>query len=230
MAGEFVAAEIVRLHAGRDQEEIERKGAGDAFGARDSQHSASQIHAGDLAQQDIEICLADRELTKRRGNLGGRQHSRRHLVQQRLKDMVIAPIDEQYVRLASPQRMRCGDAGKATDDDRDPLSTGLTSLAGGRRESCSQRARSNVLQDIGHAGTASELAGCEGGLVRGRCPLDLAARLEQRQQNLVALGLQLAIEREPTSSCSPGMSLPRTVGVSSGPSSTFHQAVKGPVN
>jgi len=96
--------------------------------------------------------LPGRELPQRRGNLGWRQQSRCHLVQQRLEDVVIAPIDEQHVRLASPQRARRRDAGKAAAHDHDPLSTGLAPLAVGHRQRRSQGARPDIVQYIGHFG------------------------------------------------------------------------------
>ena len=58
-----------------------------------------------------EIFLLLPELTERRGDVGGCENRRRHLVEQRLKDVVIAAIDQMDFRIGivaarAPRRSR----------------------------------------------------------------------------------------------------------------------------
>ena len=61
----------------------------------------------------------------------GRQHRRRHLIEQRLKDVVVASIDEDYVGVGSLESARRGDPGEARADDNDALSS-APPIRGGR--------------------------------------------------------------------------------------------------
>jgi hypothetical protein len=56
-------------------------------------------------------------MTKRRRDVTGRKHPRRNLVQQWLKQMVIAPIDERHVDLHVPEQPRRGQAAEPTADN-----------------------------------------------------------------------------------------------------------------
>ena len=69
----------------------------------------------------LRFLLLHLELTDRRGDLGGRQNRRRHLIEQRLEDVMIAPVDQNDVGIASLQRARRGDPGKSAADDHDAL-------------------------------------------------------------------------------------------------------------
>src|ERR1700734_2537942 len=81
----------------------------------------TQIDGRDLRQHHCEILLLLLNLANRGGDLGGRENRGRHLVEKRLKDVVIAPIDQNDIRIASFQRPRRCDSGKAAADDYDAL-------------------------------------------------------------------------------------------------------------
>ena len=81
----------------------------------------NNVDAGDLRQEYAEVSLLHLELTDRRGDLGGREDRRRHLVQQRLKYVVVAPVDQDHLGIGVPQRVRRREPGKAAADDHDAL-------------------------------------------------------------------------------------------------------------
>jgi hypothetical protein len=64
------------------------------------------------------ICL---ELTDRRGDVRRREDRRRHLIEQRLKYVVVAAVDQEDLGIGMPQRMRRRDPGEAAADDDDAL-------------------------------------------------------------------------------------------------------------
>src|SRR5262249_2494601 len=93
MAREFVVPEVARAHAGRDHQIIERNLA-DA-GARGGRlnRAGSKVDSGDLRQEHAGVLLLRLELTDWRSDLGGREDRRRHLIEQRLKDVMVAAVD-----------------------------------------------------------------------------------------------------------------------------------------
>ncbi|MGY4421043.1 hypothetical protein ACVWY2_003492 [Bradyrhizobium sp. JR6.1] len=87
-------AEITRTHSGGDDQEVVIEFLAANAWARDLDGTCAEIDALDLRQQHAEVLLFRLELADRGRDLGGRQNSRGDLVQQRLKDMVIAPVDQ----------------------------------------------------------------------------------------------------------------------------------------
>jgi hypothetical protein len=53
--------------------------------------------------------------------ISAEEDRRRHLVEQRLKYMVVAPVDQDDLGVRMPQRARRGNPGKSTADDDDAL-------------------------------------------------------------------------------------------------------------
>jgi hypothetical protein len=81
----------------------------------------AQIDGRDFCKHHREIRLLLLDLTNRRRDLGGCQNRGRHLVEKRLKDVMIAPIDQNHLGIASFQGPRRRDPGKAAADDDDAL-------------------------------------------------------------------------------------------------------------
>ena len=80
---------------------------------------APEIDALNLSQQHAEVLLFRLKLTDRRRYLGGRQNGGGDLVQERLKDMVITPVDQRDLDIGSLERPCCRDAGETAADDQD---------------------------------------------------------------------------------------------------------------
>jgi len=111
--------EIARTHSGGDHQEVvfELSTANPRANGLDG--ARSRIDTLDLGQQHAEVLLFRLELPDRRRYLGRRQHGGGDLVQERLKDMVITPVDQRYFDIGSLERPCCRDAGKSAADYQD---------------------------------------------------------------------------------------------------------------
>jgi hypothetical protein len=69
-----------------------------------------------------DVFLLLLQLPNRGGDVGGRQNRSRHLVKQRLEDVVVAAVDQYDVGVAFSERMSSGDTSKSAADDHDTLS------------------------------------------------------------------------------------------------------------
>ncbi len=67
------------------------------------------------------ILLVAKNPPDRGGDVGGRQAGGSHLIEQRLKQMIIVPIDHDHVERRIPQRLGGGKARKTCADDHDAL-------------------------------------------------------------------------------------------------------------
>jgi len=88
---------------------------GDGVGVHDA---ALEVEVRHLGQLDADVLAPPDDVADRRGDLPGRQHARRHLVQQRLEQMVVATIDQRDVDGSvgeHPDRRQPTEA--AADDD-----------------------------------------------------------------------------------------------------------------
>ena len=81
--------------------------------------AACRIDVRHLAENDARIGLVVDDTANGRGHVGGRQAGRRHLIEQRLEQMVIAPIDEGDVSVALLQPLGHGKAAEAGAGDDD---------------------------------------------------------------------------------------------------------------
>src|SRR5262249_39157683 len=94
MLRELVVPEIAGAHAGRDHQIIERDLAdAHARGVR-LDRAGSNVNAGDLREEYADVSLLCLELTDRRRDLGRREDRRGHLIEQRLKYVVVTPVDQ----------------------------------------------------------------------------------------------------------------------------------------
>ena len=90
---ELVMTEIARTHSGGDHQEVVLEFSTANPRANNLDGASSEIDAPDLGQQHAEVLLFRLKLTDRRRYLGWRQNGGGDLVQQRLEDMVITPVD-----------------------------------------------------------------------------------------------------------------------------------------
>ena len=116
--------EIARTHSGGDHQEVVLEFSTANPRANGLDGARPEIDALNLSQQYAEVLLFRLELPDRRRYLGRRQNSGGDLVQERLKDMVITPVDQRDLDIGSLERACCGDAGETTADDQDALFAG----------------------------------------------------------------------------------------------------------
>ena len=104
----LVVAEVGVARAGRDDERVVVEHAlGAAAGHRREQHLAPlEVEAATSPSSDLHVALALEHAAQRRGDLARRQRARRHLVEQRLEEVEVAPVDERDVDRRAPQRAR----------------------------------------------------------------------------------------------------------------------------
>ena len=84
--------------------------------------SRLQIQAGHFGEQHTDISLLASKLPDRSSDLGWRKNCGRNLVEQRLEDVVIAPVDQNDVCIASFQSASRGDPGKPAANNDNTLS------------------------------------------------------------------------------------------------------------
>src|SRR6516164_2345455 len=113
--------EVARAHAGSDHQIIKHDLA-DAYARGGRLDGAgSNVDASDIRQEYADVSLLRLELTDGRGDLGGREDRRRHLIEQRLKYVVVAAVDQYDLGIGVPQPARRRESCKAAADDHDTL-------------------------------------------------------------------------------------------------------------
>jgi hypothetical protein len=85
-----------------------------------------QVEAGYFGQHHRQVLLLAGKLPNWRRDVGRREDRGCHLIEQRLKDVVITPIDQNNIGIALPQCPRRGHAAEtAADDDNSRLALGV---------------------------------------------------------------------------------------------------------
>ncbi len=73
-----------------------------------------------LGEPDADVGLAAQDPADRRRDVARRKRGRGDLIEKRLEDVMVAPIDEQDVDRRSPKRARGAQAAKTAADDHHP--------------------------------------------------------------------------------------------------------------
>ena len=116
----FVMAEIGVASAGREDEMV----VGDR--AAIGHHLlCNWIDADDLRQHDAAVFRVPQDAADRRGDIGGRERRGRHLVEQRLKEVVVAPVDDGHTQRSARKPLGGGKAAEPCAHDDDAREPGL---------------------------------------------------------------------------------------------------------
>jgi hypothetical protein len=110
----LVVSEVGGPRAGRDDEGVIRHLA---IGKRHA--FLLRVDRGRLREEDLEIRLTPEDPPDRRGDVAGRERGRRDLIQQRRKDVMVAPIDQHDFDRRVPQRARGPQSAESPADDHD---------------------------------------------------------------------------------------------------------------
>ncbi len=116
----LVVAKVAGPRARRENEVIVRNRHLFPIGRVDEDGLAIHVHPRHFSKDDRGIELPPEDLADRRSDLPGGEDGRRHLVQQRLKQVVIRAIDQEDTRLCLPQRLGGPETPKASPHDDDP--------------------------------------------------------------------------------------------------------------
>jgi hypothetical protein len=100
--------------AGGDHQEVVRQ-----LALVDAHPAGVRLDRVGLGQQHRGVGLASQDAADRLGDVGGVERRRGHLVQQRLEQVMVAPIDERHLHGAPAQTARRVEAREASSDDHD---------------------------------------------------------------------------------------------------------------
>ena len=114
MFGPIIVTKVGMGRAGGDDEIVVLKGLLAQVHAL--RREIDRLH---LAHQHRSIRLATQDMSQRRRNRGCRQSRRSHLVQQRLKQVVVAAVDQRDVHVRRTQRPNGPQSAEATAHDYD---------------------------------------------------------------------------------------------------------------
>src|SRR5262249_62409292 len=116
-AREFVVAEVTVARPGREDQIVVVES--DALSVRrvDEHASAVYVDTDGLAEDHRGVELPSQDVANRRGDLPGAQDRRRDLIQERLEQVVVLPIDQDDPDIGVPERLRGGQAAETTPHD-----------------------------------------------------------------------------------------------------------------
>ena len=80
---------------------------------------AGAIDATDLREQHLDVRLPAQDPADRRRDVAGRQRRHRHLIEQRLEDVMVAAVEDRHADARAPQRAGGIEAAEAAADDDD---------------------------------------------------------------------------------------------------------------
>ena len=115
----LVMAEIGVARAGRDHELVIGQAA-----VADQHRTAVEIDAADRAEHDIGVRLPSQNAADRPGDVGRRQSRGCNLVQQWLKEMIVAAVDDRHVRRRSAEMGRGLQPAETGADNNDARARG----------------------------------------------------------------------------------------------------------
>ena len=112
----FVVAEVRMRRAGGDDQVVVRQRRSPPIEVDDLLRR--RIDVLDVGEQHAQARLLAQDPADRRGDVARRQPGRRHLIQQRLKDVMVVAIDDRHLAGDVAEAPRRGEPGKpAANDD-----------------------------------------------------------------------------------------------------------------
>ena len=88
-----------------------------------------RVDAGHLGQDELDVAEFPEQFAQRQGDLALGQDAGRALVQQRLEQVVLGPVEQGHLDRRVPQRPRREQAGEAAADDHYPTGAGCSAMA-----------------------------------------------------------------------------------------------------
>ena len=120
VAGEVVVAEVRLAGAGGDDEAVVGRDGRLVQRVR-GDGAALDVDLGDVAEDGAHVLVAGEDVAGRRGDVALGEDARRHLVQQRLEEVVAGPRDEGDLDVLAAQGLRGEEAAEAGSDDDDAV-------------------------------------------------------------------------------------------------------------
>jgi hypothetical protein len=120
MHAELIVPEVGLSSSGCDDQGV----VGDLSAPADrfERHTACvQVHVDHVAEQHARIGVAAEDVPDRWGDVALGHDAGRHLVEQRLEEVMVGAVDHGYVDRSVPQGLRGGQAAEARADYDDPV-------------------------------------------------------------------------------------------------------------
>src|SRR5690606_6593791 len=111
----FVVAEVSMCRPCRHDQIVERQ----AGAVGKCERLAGDVNRRDVAHPYARVVLMPKNPPDRCGDIARRQSRRRHLIEQRLKHVVVAPVDQQDLGGGLSESLGRGQAAETTADDDD---------------------------------------------------------------------------------------------------------------
>jgi hypothetical protein len=110
----LVVAEIGMRCAGSDDQDVVRH-----FAVRKHDVPPRGVDPPNVGEQHLDVFLPPQDPADRRRDIAGRQGGHRDLVEQRLKDVMVAAIEDRHVDRLPPERPGSIEPSEASPDDDD---------------------------------------------------------------------------------------------------------------
>ena len=114
---ELRVPEVGLARAGGDDQAVVRDFASPS-NALHGEAAGVEIDADDLAEDDGRVPLVPQDVANRRRDVAFGEDSRRELVEQRLEQVVVRPVDHRDVDVGAPQPLRGEEPTEPATDDR----------------------------------------------------------------------------------------------------------------
>src|SRR2546425_1704292 len=116
---ELAVAEVAVPYAGRENQIVVLDGRSLAVQRVDEDTTSIGVHPGDVSQEHRDVPLLAENSSDRRRDLSRREHRGRDLVEQRLEQVVVRPIEEDDLGVRPAERFRGRQATEASAHDHD---------------------------------------------------------------------------------------------------------------
>ena len=107
----------------------------------DGEAAGVEVDAHHLAEHDLGVLLPAQDVAKRRRDGAFREDPGRHLVQQRLEQMVVRAIDQRHLDVLTAERLCGEEPAEAAADDRHPVRSHVLRPPGRRLRRLRSRVR-----------------------------------------------------------------------------------------
>src|SRR5580658_2577070 len=116
---EFVVSKITVGYAGCQNQEIVGDRHSCPIGGVDEHVLLALIHSGNFTEDYHRVLLLPENVSDRRAYLTRRQHRCRYLIEQRLKQVMIRPVNQNDLRRSFLEGFSGGQSAKTPTDDHD---------------------------------------------------------------------------------------------------------------
>jgi len=123
MTGKLWMTKVGLVRTGGEDEAVVRSLTALAQGFN-GQAPRVEIDSLHVSENHRGVSLVAQDVPDRRRDISFGENTRRHLIQERLKEVVVAAVDNSYINLSAPQCSSSEQTPEATADNGDPMAAG----------------------------------------------------------------------------------------------------------